>query len=110
MHRGPTENFRQEEPSYHRLLGGSLPPLFSIPQNQGKTKVLLVLPTMASMVQSADKLFEIPFDTSYHAKQAATVMLLCTPFLPVPPSYNFTVFKFNAPHLKQIFQSAQTIT
>ena len=58
-----------------------------------------------SMVQSADKLFEIPFDTSYHAKQAATVMLLCTPFLPVPPSYNFTVFKLNAPHLKHVFQS-----
>ena len=38
----------------------------------GKNEVLLVLPTMASTVQSADKLFEIPFDTSYHAKQAAT--------------------------------------
>jgi hypothetical protein len=76
-------------------LSQGVPPLLYIPQNQGRTKVLLVLPTMASMVQSADKLFEIPFDTSYHTKQAATLVLLCTPFLPVPPSYKFTVSKLH---------------
>ena len=78
-------------------LSQGVPPLLYIPQNQGRTKVLLVLPTMASMVQSADKLFEIPFDTSYHTKQAATLVLLwcyCV-HLSSLPTYNFIVSKLH---------------